>query len=99
MGRKEIAFTKQCALATKDWDTFQIVIRKCLSPNKPKPKITRSKTLSKTVGLIALLLLLQVLSFAPRPLSAAAAGMTPSSPEKTAIVVTSFGTTVPEALS
>lgn len=98
MGRKEIAFTKQCALATKDWDTFQIVIRKCLSPGKPKPKIISSKPLSKTVGLVALLLLIQLLSFAPRHLSAAA-GMTPSFPEKTAIVVTSFGTTVPEALS
>jgi sirohydrochlorin cobaltochelatase len=99
MGRKEIAFTKQCALATKDWDTFQIIIRKCLSPGKPKPKTTSSKTPIKTIGLVALLLLIQILPFVPYPVSAAATDLTPSSPEKTAIVVASFGTTVPQALS
>jgi len=41
MLRNEIAFTKQAILATKDWDTFQAILRKCLSPQatKPKPKI------------------------------------------------------------
>ena len=30
MAKKEIAFTKQCALSTKDWDVFQAIIRKCI---------------------------------------------------------------------
>ncbi len=30
MEKKELAFAKQCALATKDWDVFQAILRKCL---------------------------------------------------------------------
>ena len=30
MPKNEIAFTKQCALSTKDWDVFQAIIRKCI---------------------------------------------------------------------
>jgi hypothetical protein len=30
MDNREIAFTKQAALATKDWDTYQAILRKCL---------------------------------------------------------------------
>jgi hypothetical protein len=30
MENKELAFTKQAILATKDWDTYQAIIRKCL---------------------------------------------------------------------
>ncbi len=29
MDKRESAITKQCALSTKDWDVFQIIIRKC----------------------------------------------------------------------
>jgi hypothetical protein len=30
MDRKELAFTKQAILSTKDWDAYQAMIRKCL---------------------------------------------------------------------
>jgi hypothetical protein len=30
MDNREIAFTKQAALATRDWDTYQAILRKCL---------------------------------------------------------------------
>ena len=30
MSKNEIAFTKQCALSTKDWDVYQVIIRKCI---------------------------------------------------------------------
>jgi hypothetical protein len=32
MSQMEIAYAKNCALATKDWDTFQAIIRTCLKP-------------------------------------------------------------------
>ena len=30
MNNKEIAFTKQAILSTKDWDAYQAMMRKCL---------------------------------------------------------------------
>ncbi len=30
MNRKELAFTKQAILSTKDWDAYQVMMRKCL---------------------------------------------------------------------
>ena len=30
MENRELAFTKQAIMATRDWDTFQAIIRKCL---------------------------------------------------------------------
>jgi hypothetical protein len=30
MENREIAFTKQAILATKDWDTYQALLRRCL---------------------------------------------------------------------
>jgi len=32
MSEKEITQAKQCALTTKDWDSYQIILRTCLSP-------------------------------------------------------------------
>jgi hypothetical protein len=37
MHRHEIAFAKQSALATTDWDAFQVIIRTCLHPDKTQP--------------------------------------------------------------
>lgn len=34
MPKNEIAFTKQALLATRDWDTFQALLRKCLTTRK-----------------------------------------------------------------
>ena len=35
MTKNELAFAKQALLSTKDWDTFQAILRKCLSPRQP----------------------------------------------------------------
>lgn len=42
MIRSEIAFAKTGVLSTRDWDTYQAILRKCLNSKKttkkPKPK-------------------------------------------------------------
>ena len=35
MTENERAFAKQALLSTKDWDTFQAILRKCLSSRSP----------------------------------------------------------------
>jgi hypothetical protein len=37
MHRHEIAFAKQAALATSDWDTYQTIIRTCLTDRRRSP--------------------------------------------------------------
>ena len=34
MIEKEITQAKQCALTTSDWDTYQVIVRTCLAPEK-----------------------------------------------------------------
>lgn len=34
MIEQEITQAKQCALTTRDWDTYQIIVRTCLTPAK-----------------------------------------------------------------
>ena len=34
MIEKEITQAKQCALTTRDWDTYQVIVRTCLTPDK-----------------------------------------------------------------
>lgn len=34
MIEKEITQAKQCALTTRDWDSFQVIVRTCLTPGK-----------------------------------------------------------------
>ncbi len=36
MTKNELAYAKQAALATKDWDTYQAILRKCLSRRMTK---------------------------------------------------------------
>ncbi len=38
MRNTEFTFAKTGALTTRDWDTFQAILRKCLRPRKPDPK-------------------------------------------------------------
>jgi hypothetical protein len=42
MQNTEITFAKTGLLATRDWDTYQAILRKCLrfrkAPRKPPPK-------------------------------------------------------------
>ncbi len=37
MLKNEIAFAKQAILTTRDWDTFQAILRKCLACKTPQP--------------------------------------------------------------
>lgn len=45
MSQMELTFAKKCALATRDWDTFQAILRKCLKPRATEParKTVRDK--------------------------------------------------------
>ena len=36
----EITQAKQCALTTKDWDAFQVIVRTCLSSRKSPPGLS-----------------------------------------------------------
>lgn len=36
MLKNEIAFTKQALLSTKDWDTYQAILHKCLKVQHSK---------------------------------------------------------------
>ena len=38
MLKNEIAFTKQALLSTKDWDTYQAILHKCLAAARPPKK-------------------------------------------------------------
>ncbi len=38
MMKNELAFAKQAALATKSWDTYQAILRKCLASQPQKKK-------------------------------------------------------------
>ncbi|MBW1791566.1 MAG: hypothetical protein JRJ14_04740 [Deltaproteobacteria bacterium] len=44
MDKRELAYAKQSALATPNWDIFQIVIRKVL---KPIPVFSPKKSMSR----------------------------------------------------
>lgn len=37
MSQKELVYAKKCVLATRDWDTFQAILRKCLKPAPVSP--------------------------------------------------------------
>lgn len=43
MPKNEIAFTKQALLATKDWDTYQAILHRCLKPLTTKKSIPRTR--------------------------------------------------------
>ncbi len=44
MNDTETAFTKQALLATKDWDTYQAILRKCLRYSALIEKKTKQTT-------------------------------------------------------
>jgi hypothetical protein len=45
MSQTELAFAKKCVLATREWDTYQAILRKCLKPSKvePGPKVSQKQ--------------------------------------------------------
>lgn len=40
MIEKEITQAKQCVMTTRDWDTYQIIVRTCLTPDKSPPTLS-----------------------------------------------------------
>ena len=52
MIEKEITQAKQCALTTRDWDTYQVIVRTCLTPDKSAlhQLSSRNKGGNKTPG-------------------------------------------------
>ena len=48
MLKAEMAFAKSGVLSTRDWDTYQAILRKCLSFKKPVKKTNHEQ---KTVKL------------------------------------------------
>ncbi|MBB5347168.1 hypothetical protein JWG42_14480 [Desulfoprunum benzoelyticum] len=37
MGNAELSFARQNALSTRDWDTYQLILRRCLGQGRPAP--------------------------------------------------------------
>lgn len=87
MDEKELAYAKQGALATRNWDCFQRVIRRCLrtraGEETPLPRVSR------LLRVAALLLLLLPLIFLATPVLA----KTRTLQKGPAIVIVAFGTT------
>lgn len=48
MLKAELAFAKSGVLSTRDWDTYQAILRKCLSFKKPLKKSTQKKKSSSS---------------------------------------------------
>jgi len=86
MDNKELAYAKQGALATKNWDCFQRLIRRCLRQRQGgTPPLLVAK---QHLALLSLLLILPL--FCPAP---AAQAMTRTLQKGPAIVLAAFGTT------
>jgi len=43
MLKAEVAFAKSGVLSTRDWDTYQAILRKCLSFKKPVKKANQTQ--------------------------------------------------------
>jgi hypothetical protein len=37
MGNSELSFARHNALTTRDWDTYQLILRRCLGPSRQVP--------------------------------------------------------------
>lgn len=86
MDDKELAYAKQGALATKNWDCFQRLIRRCLRQRQGgTPPLLGAK---RHLALLSLLVILSLFSPAP-----AAQAMTRTLQKGPAIVLAAFGTT------
>lgn len=49
MDKREIAYTKQCVLATKDWDVYQVIIRKCIKSGAGRERLEKADKIQRTV--------------------------------------------------
>jgi len=52
MSQKEFVFAKKCVLATRDWDTFQVILRTCLKPSSTDP-VQKKKAVHRAPQTIA----------------------------------------------
>ncbi len=88
MDDKELAYAKQGAMATKNWDCFQRLIRRCLRKRVGGETLNSAQhRLLPVVGVLALLLL--PLLFGATPVVA----MTRTLQKGPALVIVAFGTT------
>jgi len=88
MDEKELAYAKQGAMATKNWDCFQRVIRRCLRKREGADALLPERDLLLPVGVLLSLLLLAMISFTTPSLA-----MTRTLQKGPAIVIVAFGTT------
>ena len=94
MDQKEFAYAKQGVFATRSWEVFQSIVRKCLLPDSGgglnSKRVTSGEfgEMSKIAGLILFLTALIGTAFCP-----GAEAMTRTLKEEPAIVIAAFGTT------
>ena len=53
MIEKEITHAKQCALTTRDWDTYQIIVRTCLTAGKTSPDLLVSQKQADSLAAVS----------------------------------------------
>ncbi len=88
MDQKELAYAKQGALATRSWDCFQRVIRRCLRDRVgEQTSLPRTDRLLLTMAVKSLMVLLLIFFAAP------VLAMTRTLQKNPAIVIVAFGTT------
>lgn len=86
MDEREMAYAKQGALATKNWDCFQRLIRQCLRRPRREPGLSATQ---RRLPVVLLTLLFVALIFFTPP----ARAMTRTLQKGPAIVIAAFGTT------
>jgi len=61
MGNSELSFARQNALTTRDWDTYQLILRKCLRSLRPvadssgksrKTAVNKATTAGQSVAVV-----------------------------------------------
>ena len=88
MIQKELAYAKQGAFATRNWDCFQRLIRRCLRDRQGVPSsLPATNGLLQAMAVKSLLIVLLILSAAP------VMAMTRTLQKGPALVIVAFGTT------
>jgi sirohydrochlorin cobaltochelatase len=87
MDNKELAYAKQGAMATKSWDCFQRLIRRCLRNPKGEKRLPRTPYLMEATVILSLLLVWLLMGVSP------AMAKTRSLQKGPAIIIVAFGTT------
>ena len=87
MDDKELAYAKQGAMATRSWDCFQRLIRRCLDSRNGEKRLSQTLPLMETMVVLSLLLLWLIGGGTP------ALAKTRTLQKEPAIVIVAFGTT------